>query len=603
MLKIKPLHLAILAALAAIFIIHALSLSFTQDDAFISYRYVKNFLRGDGLVFNPGERVEGYTNFFFIILMILFGLPGLDYITVSKIIGIASGTGILLISYLWLKRVFGDKDRQIILFTAPTLLAANSAFCYWAISGLETVFFAFLIFWGLYLASERLILFVPVLALATLTRPEGGLILALVIIFYLFTRTCRLKTILQLVLIFALMLLPQLIFRLYYYNDFLPNPFYAKTGWSAEYFTSGLEYLWLFLKHYGFYGILILVPLAGFRIIPPQLKFLLYTAIIYTLYVLLVGGDVLHGHRFFVVLLPVFYVSFFGGIDCLWRKFTDYRPALNRVILFFILIAASVATFTIPGKWIRQIRSFEMGLIEVMKYHSSIIRKAEGNRLSVACSTIGALSYYSDAIVIDMLGLTDRTIAKEPRPVRGIKSTWKERNYNIPYLMGRNPDLILFSTGLKPSAPAEKALFLSSKFRKGYYPVFHVDRFMWTTFKRKPDFGGDDRYFSDPNFINLYADALNYFRDKKFELAFESARQAKKYGPPDFYPPLVEMGNVQLEWGNVKKGIAYLHQAFELSEGYATTAGDKLGRYYQLIGDSARAEEYFKIIQRNNRLD
>jgi hypothetical protein len=34
-----------------------------SDDAFISLRYAKHFAEGHGLVYNPGERVEGYTNF------------------------------------------------------------------------------------------------------------------------------------------------------------------------------------------------------------------------------------------------------------------------------------------------------------------------------------------------------------------------------------------------------------------------------------------------------------------------------------------------------------------------------------------------------------
>ena len=36
------------------------------DDAFISFRYVRNLLEGHGLVFNPGERVEGYSNFLWV---------------------------------------------------------------------------------------------------------------------------------------------------------------------------------------------------------------------------------------------------------------------------------------------------------------------------------------------------------------------------------------------------------------------------------------------------------------------------------------------------------------------------------------------------------
>jgi len=36
--------------------------SWTCDDAFISFRYARNLVEGHGLVFNLGERVEGYTN-------------------------------------------------------------------------------------------------------------------------------------------------------------------------------------------------------------------------------------------------------------------------------------------------------------------------------------------------------------------------------------------------------------------------------------------------------------------------------------------------------------------------------------------------------------
>ena len=42
---------------------------FLQDDAFISFRYARNLATGHGLVWNPGERVEGYTNFLWTLLM------------------------------------------------------------------------------------------------------------------------------------------------------------------------------------------------------------------------------------------------------------------------------------------------------------------------------------------------------------------------------------------------------------------------------------------------------------------------------------------------------------------------------------------------------
>ena len=43
----------------ALFFLHAWALRFTMDDTYISLRYAQNLVAGHGLVFNPGERVEG----------------------------------------------------------------------------------------------------------------------------------------------------------------------------------------------------------------------------------------------------------------------------------------------------------------------------------------------------------------------------------------------------------------------------------------------------------------------------------------------------------------------------------------------------------------
>ena len=38
------------------------------DDDFICYRYARNLVRGDGLVYQAGERVEGFTNPLWVLL-------------------------------------------------------------------------------------------------------------------------------------------------------------------------------------------------------------------------------------------------------------------------------------------------------------------------------------------------------------------------------------------------------------------------------------------------------------------------------------------------------------------------------------------------------
>ena len=39
-----------------------------QDDTYIGLRYSRNLAEGHGLVFNPGEHVDGYPNFSWIML-------------------------------------------------------------------------------------------------------------------------------------------------------------------------------------------------------------------------------------------------------------------------------------------------------------------------------------------------------------------------------------------------------------------------------------------------------------------------------------------------------------------------------------------------------
>ena len=45
----------------------ASSVAWLCDDAFISFRYADHLARGLGLVFNVGERVEGYTSFLWVV--------------------------------------------------------------------------------------------------------------------------------------------------------------------------------------------------------------------------------------------------------------------------------------------------------------------------------------------------------------------------------------------------------------------------------------------------------------------------------------------------------------------------------------------------------
>src|SRR6185295_18291193 len=59
--------------------------SFTVDDAYISFRYARNFSRGLGLVYNPGERIEGYTNFLWTVMLGIGIKVGFDPDVLAKV--------------------------------------------------------------------------------------------------------------------------------------------------------------------------------------------------------------------------------------------------------------------------------------------------------------------------------------------------------------------------------------------------------------------------------------------------------------------------------------------------------------------------------------
>src|SRR5262249_36786064 len=74
----RTLVLGLVGIAAVILIAHSLVWNFVTDDAFISFVYSRNLAKHGQLVFNLGERVEGYTNFLWTLILTGFlkiGLP------------------------------------------------------------------------------------------------------------------------------------------------------------------------------------------------------------------------------------------------------------------------------------------------------------------------------------------------------------------------------------------------------------------------------------------------------------------------------------------------------------------------------------------------
>ncbi len=145
--------------------------------------------------------------------------------------------------------------------------------------------------------------------------------------------------------------------------------------------------------------------------------------------------------------------------------------------------------------------------------------------------------------IIDMLGLTDSTIAKhgEP-PIKGMLSTWKESKHNSTYILESEPDYIMFSTGVKPSAPAEKALMLYPRFLQSYrqlgwyvQPDYAQSGSVQMVFKKKEHISGEIKPSYPLAFVDNYKLGMEAYSSGNQKQAISYFNKAISVSPKPVY--------------------------------------------------------------------
>jgi arabinofuranosyltransferase len=406
------------------------------DDAYISFRYALNAARGQGLTFNAGERrVEGYTNFLWTVMLIPTFWLGLPIHTVSIVLGILWAAGCLVLLNCSAAETMGA---HWLGPTAALLLAADGSFALWAVGGLESPLFAFLVLAGAlsYLREMRaqtnpgrLPLSGAWFALAAMTRPEGLLVYGLTGLHQVATRLVREHRLatrqdLQRLGLFALIWAPWFAFRWRYYGFPLPNTFYAKVtlGDSAAQRARGLDYVATFIRiHLGYTPIAVaLLPLLRRRW-RLWASYLALVVLVYGAYIAYVGGDWSVG-RFFVPLMPLFYALLAGGLLVAaewltglvhrWRTFPTWLERGTAIAILVALCAGILVQSSWNGEKALFLDRFDARL-------AGRARTALGKWLGenvppdtyIAVDAAGQMPFYSDLRTLDLYGLNDLTIA------------------------------------------------------------------------------------------------------------------------------------------------------------------------------------------------
>lgn len=219
------------------------------DDAGISFAYARNLAAGHGLVAQPGVApVEGYSNFLWVLLLTPAYALGLFHpVWTPKVLGLL-GLGAafaLLHRALAVSPAWG----ALAALVAFSLTALQPAVAAWVVSGLENGLLACVVA-GLLertLAARadggrpRAALAAGGLAVAAaLTRPDGILYAGAPPLLLLLGPPAPggRRTAGRLVAWYALGLFPLLggflMFRVAYFGDLLPNPYYAKGGPTVQ---------------------------------------------------------------------------------------------------------------------------------------------------------------------------------------------------------------------------------------------------------------------------------------------------------------------------------------------------------------------------------
>ena len=110
------------------------------DDAYVFYRYAANWAAGLGLVYNPGEHVEGFSSLLWTMMLALGARWSVDPETLAPVLGIALGIVCLgLLAHLTPDQ--GDESRSLKV-AVPIAGALSTGLVHYAKSGMDTLLFA-----------------------------------------------------------------------------------------------------------------------------------------------------------------------------------------------------------------------------------------------------------------------------------------------------------------------------------------------------------------------------------------------------------------------------------------------------------------------------
>ncbi|MCB9745503.1 MAG: hypothetical protein H6741_28545 [Alphaproteobacteria bacterium] len=425
------------------------------DDAFISFRYARNLVEGLGLVYNPGEAVEGYSNFLWVLLSAgLYG-GGLELTLFTPLISAACGALLL-----WRVLRCGVEDLGLpphAALAGAATLALSPAFACWSTSGLATL-------------PHALLLFLSVEALVLRDRPiQGGLLLLGVALIraegVLWAGGVLMASALggrrpwKAAGLLALGYAPYVAWKLSFYGAWTPNTAVAKVGLRPDALARGARYVAHSLLTLG--GPM--VALLGLPALLRERRGLALLALGGLAYPALAGGDFMPFARLLVAGLP--FLALAAGLLA--------RRRVAAVALVGLSLAGAATAWDVQ-LWplsVRQALHFrvagtrhaselehwadEREQVRVLSRVGEAVASVTEPDDVVVAGAIGALGWTSRRPILDRHGLVTPSVAR--REVDQLYMPGHDKRVEIWHFLDQKP-AVLFSRMLVSAELPQAAL-------------------------------------------------------------------------------------------------------------------------------------------------
>lgn len=388
----------------------------TADDHMITMRVAKNFADYGVPFFNKDESVAANSSLFWPLILgaTVMTLTAFNAVASTILVSVLLSASTIAIAILWFKEWW-------LRLSAITLLAGSASYLHYGASGWEHIPQAFFVTFGMYLIYKASLdkLRIPTIAVFLISfsfifRPDSAVIIAVTVLAWISqdNNYRRWQTYAYGLLLLALPI-SYLILMSYYYDSFSPNTAKLKILDFQQSLEFGIKYLINPFKS-GLAPFLLFI-LFLIRSKSHFSRFVFYLGCAHVAYILLVGGDVFSGGRFFILLLPALVFVTLSEIQrfCVSQNIKSIKTSLLSTVVL-VSIFGNYDTV-----WDGAFRSpqddyFYSDEVQQIRVLHAVNERLEANDGSVGMHFLGVSYHIPKFHVVDFLGKAEPHIADTP---------------------------------------------------------------------------------------------------------------------------------------------------------------------------------------------